>query len=448
MVTSGTESNLIANTTNSATYLSNTVKGRTSWNIKTTTLAKKTINRIRGIVESLKISPNPEKPMIPLTIGDPTTFGNLKASSETMKAVMEAVESGKYNGYAHSQGHEAARRAIAKYSAHQSSEEIKTENIFITSGCSSALEYCILALAERGQNVLLPRPGFCLYQTLVEGLNIEVRYYDLLPEKQWQADLQQLESMIDENTAALLINNPSNPCGSVFSKEHLENILNICEKYYLPIIADEIYEHFVFPGSQHIAVSSLSRNVPVLSCGGLTKRFLVPGWRTGWIIVHDRGNRLVEVTAGLRNMCCRILGSNTLIQGAIPAILENTPQIYFDEIIDVLHENAKLTYNMLKQIRGLNPIMPNGAMYMMVGVNIDQFPEFKDDLHFVQEMVNEQSVFCLPGSCFEYPNYMRIVLTVPREMLEEACSRITQFCEAHYKVDNSIIESNLLNETY
>lgn len=153
---------------------------------------------------------------------------------------MEAVESGKYNGYAHSQGHEAARRAIAKYSAHQSSEEIKTENIFITSGCSSALEYCILALAERGQNVLLPRPGFCLYQTLVEGLNIEVRYYDLLPEKQWQADLQQLESMIDDNTAALLINNPSNPCGSVFSKEHLENILNICEKYYLPIIADEV----------------------------------------------------------------------------------------------------------------------------------------------------------------------------------------------------------------
>lgn len=163
-----------------------------------------------------------------------------------MKALLDAIESGKYNGYAHTQGHESARKAIAKYSAHQSSEEISPDDIILTSGCSAALEYCILALADRGQNILIPRPGFCLYQTLTEGLGIEVRYYDLLPEKQWQADLQQLESLIDENTAALLINNPSNPCGSVFSKEHLEDLLAICEKYYLPIIADEVRIVFLF----------------------------------------------------------------------------------------------------------------------------------------------------------------------------------------------------------
>lgn len=155
---------------------------------------------------------------------------------------------------------------------------------------------------------------------------------------------------------------------------------------------------------------------------------------------------MAEGVKGLKNMCGRILGSNTLVQGAIPDILENTPQSYFDSVIDILSDNAKLAFNMLKQIRGLNPVMPNGAMYMMVGINIEQFPEFKDDTHFVQELVNEQSVFCLPGSCFEYPNYVRIVLTVPREMIEEACSRIAEFCEAHYKVDNSIIENNLLDE--
>ncbi|XP_073830566.1 tyrosine aminotransferase [Musca autumnalis] len=441
MVKTGLENNI-----NNSSGPANTNKGRTSWNLKTSTLAKNTINRIRVIVESLKICPNPAKPMIPLTIGDPTTFGNLKASDETMKAVLNAIESGKYNGYAHTQGHESARRAIAKYSAHQSSEEIKPEDICITSGCSSALEYSILALAEKGQNILIPRPGFCLYQTLTEGLGIEVRYYDLLPEKQWEVDLQQLESLIDEKTAALIINNPSNPCGSVFSKQHLEDILAICEKYYLPIIADEVYEHFVFPGSKHYAVSSLSKNVPVLSCGGLTKRFIVPGWRTGWVIIHDRENRLADVSRGLKNMCGRILGSNTLVQGAIPDILEKTPQSYFDSIINILSENADLAYGMLKKIRGLNPIMPNGAMYMMVGINIEQFPEFKDDTHFVQELVNQQSVFCLPGSCFEYPNFVRIVLTVPKAMIEEACGRIAEFCEAHYKVDNTIIENNLLEE--
>ncbi|KAH8235999.1 hypothetical protein KR032_012244 [Drosophila birchii] len=443
--------------------------GRSQWQIKPSKLSLNTHNRIRNIVESLKIKPNPEKPMIPLSIGDPTIFGNLKAADETMKAVLHSVESGKYNGYAHTQGHEAARKAVAKYSAHQRpDEEIDPMEVVLCSGCSSALEYCILALADRGQNVLIPRPGFCLYHTLAEGLDIEVRYYDLLPDQQWRADLVQLESLIDENTAALLINNPSNPCGSVFDEKHLRQLINICERHYLPIIADEvrdlhgsrillslknciylsqIYEHFVFPGSKHVAVSSLTKEVPVLSCGGLTKRFLVPGWRMGWIIVHDRKQRLADALVGLRNMCGRILGSNTLIQGALPEILAKTPQSYFDGVVDVLHSNATLAYKMLKQVRGLKPVMPNGAMYMMIGVDIERFPAFNGDTHFVQELVNEQSVFCLPGSCFEYPGYVRIVLTVPKTMIEEACSRIGEFCDRHFKKDSrAFIEHGLLDE--
>ncbi|XP_033169223.1 tyrosine aminotransferase [Drosophila mauritiana] len=440
------QQDLVATTT-TATSSSSSSRKRSGWEIKSSKLSLNTHNRIRNIVESLKIKPNPEKPMIPLSIGDPTTFGNLKAADETMKAVLHSLESGKYNGYASTQGHEIARKAVAKYSAHQRPDgEIDANEVVLCSGCSSALEYCILALADRGQNVLVPRPGFCLYYTLSLGLDIEVRYYDLLPDQQWRADLVQLESLIDENTAALLINNPSNPCGSVFDEKHLRELIAICERNYLPIIADEIYEHFVFPGSKHLAVSSLTTEVPVLSCGGLTKRFLVPGWRMGWIIVHDRKDRLRDAIVGLKNMCGRILGSNTIIQGALPDILTKTPQSYFDGVIDVLHSNAMLAYKMLKQVRGLDPVMPNGAMYMMIGVSIERFPEFKDDTHFVQEMVNEQSVFCLPGSCFEYPGYVRIVLTVPGAMIEEACSRIAEFCDRHYKKESrNFIEHGLLD---
>lgn len=102
---------------------------------------------------------------------------------------------------------------------------------------------------------------------------------------------------------------------------------------------------------------------------------------------------------------------------------------------------------MLKQVRGLNPVMPNGAMYMMIGVSIERFPAFQDDTHFVQELVNEQSVFCLPGSCFEYPGYVRIVLTVPKTMIEEACARMAEFCERHFKKDSrAFIEHGLLDE--
>lgn len=170
--------------------------------------------------------------------GDPTIFGNLVAADETINAIKRAIESGKYNGYAASTGHEEARKAIVKYVAHQG--PVTPNDIIICSGCSSALEMCILTLADVGQNILVPRPGFCLYNTLCEGLGIEVRYYNLLPEKEWEVDLEHMESLIDTHTSCILINNPSNPCGSVFSKSHLQKILKVAEKYFLPIIADEV----------------------------------------------------------------------------------------------------------------------------------------------------------------------------------------------------------------
>lgn len=417
---------------------------RTSWNIKSSEYARNTLNHIRYIVEGLKLEPNPEKPMIPLSIGDPTTFGNLRASDETFIALKKVIDECKCNGYGHTSGFLEARKAVAKYSAHQSNEEINPDDIILCSGCSSSLDMCISSLAEKGQNILVPRPGFCLYKTLAVGLGVEIRFYDLIPEKKWEVDLNQMESLIDENTAALVVNNPSNPCGSVFKRKHLQSIIKVAEKHFVPIIADEIYEHFVFPGAEHIAVSSLSKNVPVLSCGGLTKRFLVPGWRMGWIIIHDRNDILKDVSKGIKNLTGRILGPNTLIQGALPDILEKTPQKYFDGVIDILNKNAKLAYDILKDIRGLKPVMPAGAMYMMIGIDIDNFPEYTDDLHFVQELVAEQSVFCLPGACFDYPNYIRIVLTVPDEMVRESCSRIAEFCEKHYKIDNRVIENGIL----
>jgi tyrosine aminotransferase len=128
-------------------------------------------------------------------------------------------------------------------------------------GCSCSLDLCIAVLAGEGQNILIPRPGFSIYRTLAEGFGIECRSYNLIPERSWEIDLKHLESLIDENTAALIITNPSNPCGSVFSKDHLLDILEIAERHFVPIIADEIYEHFVFPGNEYHSLSSLSKHV-------------------------------------------------------------------------------------------------------------------------------------------------------------------------------------------
>ncbi|XP_070512528.1 tyrosine aminotransferase isoform X2 [Cardiocondyla obscurior] len=370
---------------------------RKCWDVRASNIARKTHNPIRSIVENIDVEPNPNKLMIALSIGDPTTFGNLKPPKEVIEAVKESVESQLYNGYAPSTGYLKAREAVAEYSSNEF-VKVDPKDVILCSGCSCALDLCITALAREGQNILIPRPGFSIYRTLAEGLGITVKTYNLCPELGWEIDLDDLKEQIDELTAAIVINNPSNPCGSVFSRDHILDILDIAARYYVPIIADEIYEHMVFPGRTFHSLASLSTEVPILSCSGLTKRFLVPGWRMGWIIIHDRQDVLeAEIRKGLLSLSQRIIGSNTIIQGALPTILQKTPQKFFDDVVSTLYLHSKLAYNYIIKISGLKPIMPDGAMYMMVYIDLSCFPEFNSDLEFVQRLLMEESVFCLPG---------------------------------------------------
>ena len=158
------------------------------------------------------------------------------------------------------------------------------------------------------------------------GLGIKTKEYNLLPEQDWQVDLDHMESMIDENTVAILVNNPSNPCGSVFDEDHLTEILKIAEEYCLLIIADEIYEHFVFNGSEksYTPIAKLSKNVPVLSCGGLTKRYLVPGWRLGWITLHDRNGIFQEsgIRKGLHSLSQVLELLHSLIKNSLDSFTD------------------------------------------------------------------------------------------------------------------------------
>uniref|UniRef100_A0A673LXH2 Tyrosine aminotransferase n=1 Tax=Sinocyclocheilus rhinocerous TaxID=307959 RepID=A0A673LXH2_9TELE len=220
---------------------------RQRWNVRPSEMSKKTLNPIRAIVDGMKLTPNPEKPMIALSIGDPTVFGNMPTDDTVLQAVKEAIDSHKYNGYAPSVGYQKSREAVANfYSCPEAPLEDK--DVILTSGCSQAIELAINVLCNPGDNILVPRPGFSLYKTLAVSMGIQVKHYNLLPEKSWEIDLQHLESLIDDKTACLIVNNPSNPCGSVFSREHQHKILSVASRNCIPILADEIYGDMVFPG--------------------------------------------------------------------------------------------------------------------------------------------------------------------------------------------------------
>jgi len=238
-------------------------------------------------------------------------------------------------------------------------------------------------------------------------------------------DLKHLESQIDINTRAIIVNNPSNPTGVVFPKEHLEAILELACKRKIVIIADEIYGDLVYDGALFYPMASLSKDVPVISVDGIAKRYLVPGWRLGWAIIHDRHNVLADVKQGMIALSQKIVGPCALIQGALPKILRDTPQSYFDNIKDVISRNAAVVYEVLGRVPGLKPLRPQGAMYCMVGFN-QQF--FGEETAFMQGLITEESVYCLPGSAFNLPNWFRLVLTYPEEVTREACERIADYC--------------------
>ncbi|CAG8609582.1 12555_t:CDS:10, partial [Acaulospora morrowiae] len=377
---------------------------REKWNVPASVVSKRTVNPIREVVFNMKVAANPNKEQISLALGDPTHYGNFKLPENCIESVIKQLKSYKANGYPPAIGKysfrikfqlcsrvlgcDEAREALAqKFSTKEA--PLTSKDIILASGASDALNLSIVALCNEGQNILIPRPGFSLYQTISESKGIECRYYNLLA--------KHLISLIDDQTACILINNPSNPCGSNFTRQHLESLLTVAETYKLVIISDEIYEDMVFGDEKFYPLASLTTTVPILKVSGLAKRFLIPGWRVGWIFIHDRNEVLSEIRQALFALSNLILGANSLIQYSLSDMILNTPDEFFLETNKKLEVNAKLSTEILSSIPGLHVIVPQGAMYVMVGINIDEFRDIKNDVEFSEKLLEEESIMCLPG---------------------------------------------------
>ncbi|KAF7225184.1 tyrosine aminotransferase, partial [Nothobranchius furzeri] len=271
---------------NGSLYPAKVKSRRQMWDVQPSEMANNTLNPIRAIVDGMKLTPNPDKPMIALSIGDPTVFGNLPTDDAVLQAMKDAIDSQKFNGYAPSVGYLQSRQAVANfYSCPEA--PLQAEDVILTSGCSQAIELVINVFCNPGDNILVPCPGFSLYKTLAVSMGIKVKLYNLLPEKSWEIDLQHMESLIDERTSCLIVTNPSNPCGSVFKKEHLQKILKVASKHCVPILADEIYSDMVIGLCQGCPLSPIlfitfmdrisrcSQGVEGIHFGGLRIRSLL-----------------------------------------------------------------------------------------------------------------------------------------------------------------------------
>ncbi|KAH6788906.1 Tyrosine transaminase family protein, partial [Perilla frutescens var. frutescens] len=227
------------------------------------------------------------RPVIHLGQADPSAFPSFRTTPFAEDAVCAALRSAHFNGYASTVGIPAARSAIAKYLSKDLPHKLSPDNVFLTIGCTQALEAILTALGRPGANILLPRPGYPDYEARAGFCGLEVRHFDLLPDKDWEVDLVSVEALADENTTAIVIINPGNPCGNVFKYEQLKKVAEMAKKLGILVIADEVYEHLNFGSTPFVPMGVFASIAPIVTVGSISKRWMVPGWRLGWLVAND-----------------------------------------------------------------------------------------------------------------------------------------------------------------
>ncbi|KAI3457424.1 hypothetical protein Pfo_014087 [Paulownia fortunei] len=393
-----------------------------------------TIKGILGLLMANTDAKDDSRKVISLGIGDPTAYSCFSTTSAAREAVVDALRSAKFNGYSPTVGLPQTRKAIAEYLSRDLPYELPPDDVYVTAGCTQAIEIALSILARPGANILLPRPGFPIYGLCAAFRHLEVRYFDLLPEKRWEVDLSAVKNLADHNTVAMVFINPGNPCGNVYTYQHLKEIAETAKRLGIVVIADEVYGHLAFGANPFVPMGIFGSLAPLLTLGSMSKRWLVPGWRLGWLVTNDpdgslKSPKFVERLKKYFDICgCPA----TFIQAAVPAIVEETQEVFFRKTINILKQTADICYEKIKEIHCLScPHKPEGSMAFMVKLNISLLKDISDDFDFCFKLAKEESVIILPGLAVGLKNWLRITFAVEPSSLEEALERVKSFCQRH-----------------
>ena len=346
-----------------------------------------------------------------LNIGDPNQFGFV-TPPHLIEAVARAMRDG-HNGYAPSPGIAPAREAAAADFAARG-VKVSADRILITSGTSEGIELALTALVDEGDEVLVPMPTYPLYTAVLAKIGALPSGYRLDPARDWQPDLDHLRSLINPRTRALVVIDPNNPTGAIYPEAMRRALIALAEEHGLVILADEVYGDLAYDGAVP-PMAALDHDAPIISYSSLSKAYLAPGWRAGWMAVGS-SPRLDPALAAIKKLADGRLCSPGPMQYAVTAALtgDRSHQITFRQ---ALRERATLTTARLNAIPGLSCVAPRGAFYAMPKVEL---PKGKTDVDFVRGLLRAKGILCVYGSGFGTAldeGFFRIVfLASPQEL--------------------------------
>ena len=367
--------------------------------------------------------------IIKLNIGDPIAYPGLPTPKHMVEAYISALENGK-NGYSPSYGLPELRDAIAKDEVRKG-WKCKDDDVYVCHGVTEALQVIFAATLEEGTKVLAPGPHYPPYMAYPQMFGAETVEYSLKPNHGWGIDLDDIEKKMDESVRLLVLINPNNPTGNVTTSEEIDKVISIVKKWpNCMIVADEIYDGLDYTG-KHVSIASRSDCVPVFALNGVSKVYYAPGWRIGYLAIHDPTKVMGDVRDGIERILRSRLCASTPAQLGYLAGLEND-RTWMLEYASKVRKRRNLSLKRISEIEGLEVQEPGGAFYIFVRLLDEKWA--KNDKEFVLNLLQEEKVLVVHGSGFSPERgegHIRIVYLADEGTLNKAFDKIESFLIRH-----------------
>jgi len=367
--------------------------------------------------------------ILKLNIGDPIAYPGLPTPKHMVDAYVDALQSGN-NGYSPSYGLPQLRAAIAQ-DERRKGWPARQDDIYVCHGVTEALQVIFAATLEQGDIVLAPGPHYPPYMAYPQMHGAHTVEYKLKPNDGWRLDFDDIEAKMNENVKLLVLINPNNPCGAVAGKDEIFRLISIARKWpNCVIVADEIYDGLDFTGEQR-SVASLSPDVPVFVLNGVSKVYYAPGWRIGYLGIHDPKGRMQLIRDGIERLLRSRLCASTPAQLGYLAGLDSD-RSWMKSYSDKIVRQRDLCMSRINSIEGLEVQSSGGAFYMFVRLTDSKWQD--NDKEFVLKLLHEEHVLVVHGSGFSPElgrGHFRIVYLPEIDILNEAFDRIERFLARH-----------------